>query len=912
MDLALAREPSPERDRALLQGVIAQAFAHLGEGQPSLALAALAGGGELAARDDLASYVFGLVCFNAADLRAALSWFDRALALNPDSREALGARAIALQRLGQPQDALEAFEELARLAPDDVEARFSVGLILQSLGRMKEALAAYEEALRAKPDHCGALTNRGALLERFGRLDEALACFEATAALRPDDPGAAFNMGSVLQKLGRLEDALKAYDAAAALSPADAETQLNRGNVLHRMGRSQDALACFEAAARRPGGYPQALHNKGVALHALGRRAAALKAYDDALALDPRHCEAICNRGNLLHELGRLDEAFSAYGEALRIRPAFLPALANRANILLQWGEAEQALRCCEEALKHDGRHPQALGLRGAALHRLRRPAQALEALDAALAAKADAPEVWLNRGNVLQELDRPEEAVKAYDEALRFKPDYAEALSGLGVALKELGDADGALACFERALERKPDLHDARNNRAGALLLKGRLREGFADFESRWDRANAPPRPPLGPAPLWSGEDLAGSSILVHDEQGLGDLIQFCRYLPLVEARGARVDFVCRPTMRRLLSGLGLAARFLDAPARGAAYDYACPLMSLPRAFGSELSSLPAARAYLRAEPQAAAAWSARIGAAGFRVGVCWRGNGAVNLKRGFPPAALAPLAAIEGARLISLMRGEDALEAQPCGAFAIERLGADYDAGPDAFIDCAAAMESCDLIVTSDTAIAHLAGALGRPAFLALRQAADWRWLERRADSPWYPTMRLFRQTRRDDWAPVFEEIAAAAAPLAHEKLRASGRPPEPLLIPAGVGELIDKIVILEIKEAKAADAGADAGKLANVRRELALLRRLRAERGFSGGGLGALETELRRANTALWEVEDELRACEREGRFDARFVALARRVYATNDERAALKRAINVMFDSAIVEEKHFGGA
>lgn len=919
------RGPGEIRDKALLQAGIAEAFAFLNAGEPRKAIAHLVQYANLAAPSDIACYVFGLVSFNGEDLRNALTWFDRALVLRPAYPEALGARAIVLQRLGQPQDALEAFQALLELQPDDVDTLFSIGVILQSLGRMRDALGAYEDALRRRPDHCEALTNRGALLERFGRFEESLACFESIVALRPGDCGALFNKGSVLQKLGRNEDALAAYEEAARLGPIDAETELNRGNVLQKLGRLEEALICYDRSSLCRDGYPQALYNKGIALQALGRPTEALDAYDSALALDPRYCEAICNRGNVLHDLGRLDDAFAAYADALKIRPGFAPALTNRANIFLQWGRADEALRCCDEALRHDARHPQALGMRGAALQKLGRIEEALSSLDRAVEQNALGPEVWLNRGNVLQELDRLPEAIGSYQEALRIRPNYPEALSGLGVALKESGEIDQALECFNQALAHKPAFADARNNRAGALLLKGLLRQGFEDFESRWERSNAPPKAIVATAASWTGEDLKGRRILVFDEQGLGDLIQFSRYLsPLAEA-GAEVTLLCRKNMQRLLRTLPASVRFVEALEPGASFDFESALLSLPRGFRTTLETIPALPPYLHPEPGAVAKWSARIGANGFRIGVCWRGNASINLKRSIPLSAFGAVAAIEGVRLISLVKDQAPIDiVTPNGPFTIECLGADFDTGPDSFIDCAAAMAGLDLIITSDTAIAHLAGALGRAVFVALKHAPDWRWLLERADSPWYPTMRLFRQPSRDAWAPVFDAIAAevearigartpgghADAESATARWIAPARRDEAALIaiPGAIGELIDKITILEIKESRVGEPA----KLRNIRYELALLRKMKAEAGLSGAKLDQMEAELKRANEILWNVEDALRRCEARRQFDAEFVSLARLVYTSNDQRAALKKRINLLFNSAIVEEKSYASA
>ncbi len=894
------------RNKALLQIAIAEAFACLSAGAPQEAVAQLEPCADLAAVSDVGCYVFGLIYFNADDQRNALSWFDRALALNPISPEALAARAIVLQRLGQPLDALESLEEILKLRPNDADALFSMGVILQSLGRMREALSAYENALRWRPNHCEAATNRGALLERFGRLEEALACFEAIAAIRPDDGGNLFNQGSVLQKLGRHEDALAAYEQAASCGPPDAETELNRGNVLQKLGRLEEALACYGRSLHYRRNYPQALYNQGIALQGLGRREEALAAYDAALALDPSYCEASCNRGNVLHELGRLGDALAAYNGALKIRPGFLPALTNRANIFLQSGRAEQALASCDEALRHDPKHPQALGIRGAALHRLGRLDEALAALDLTLQLQPSACDALLNRGNVLQELDRHEEAIASYDEALRLRPNYPEALSSLGVALKEVGRIDEALVCFDEALAHKPAYPDARNNRAGALLLKGRLAEGFEDFESRWDRSNAPPRTVIPGPPQWNGENLAGKRIIVWDEQGLGDLIQFSRYLPELVEAGAQVALLCRRNMRRLLRTLPKPVRLIDAVDPDEKFDFHCALLSLPRGFKTTRDTIPAKTPYLRAEPELAEKWRGRIGGEGFRIGICWHGNAFINLKRTIPPANFAALAAIKGVRLISLMKDQAPLDIEtPEGRLQVESLGDDFDAGPDSFIDCAAAMASLDLIVTSDTAIVHLAGALGRPVFAALKHVPDWRWLLEREDCPWYPTMRLFRQVERDQWKPVFDRIAESV-----RSRLAPGSPMEQaprgqtlIAMPGAIGELVDKITILEIKETRVADAA----KLANIRHELELLRKLKA--GFAGAELERLEAQLKAANVFLWNIEDALRQLEARAEFGADFVSLARQVYKSNDLRASLKKEINLLFNSEIIEEKSY---
>jgi hypothetical protein len=358
----------------------------------------------------------------------------------------------------------------------------------------------------------------------------------------------------------------------------------------------------------------------------------------------------------------------------------------------------------------------------------------------------------------------------------------------------------------------------------------------------------------------------------------------------------------LCPPRLHRLLSSLG-GVRLIAERQESERFDAQIAVSSLPRAFATRLDSVPAAAPYLAPEPERAQKWAARIGDAGFRVGIVWQGNPnpEVDMARSIPLVAFAPLTGIPGVRMISLQKGSgvEQLAELPAG-MRIETLGDDFDAGPDAFVDTAAAMMALDLVVTCDTSVAHLAGALARPTWVALKQDAEWRWLRDRDDSPWYPTLRLFRQTRRGDWSDVF---AAMASEL--EKLVPSGGAGRTIDIPGAVGELIDKIAILNIKARRIADLN----KLVNVRRELALLTAKLDETGIDRDSLSPLEAELAAVNEKLWDVEDEIRLCEKAGDFGQQFVALARAVYVTNDRRAAIKREINRRCNSAIVEEKHY---
>ena len=334
-------------------------------------------------------------------------------------------------------------------------------------------------------------------------------------------------------------------------------------------------------------------------------------------------------------------------------------------------------------------------------------------------------------------------------------------------MALKELGRLGEALAAFDAALKLDPQSAHARNNKGAVQLLSEQFGEGWESYEFRWLTNLTPKNKIELPIPEWKGGSIKGAKIVVFDEQGLGDTLQFSRYLLLLVEAGANVTFCCRRKMHRLLGQLSQPVQLIDAIEDAHGFDYQIALSSLPRAFGTRLGTIPAHVPYLGAEAGLVAAWGERIGGIGFKIGICWHGNPDIKAdpNRSVSLRSFAPLGAIDGTRLISLQKwdGLDQLGQMPEG-MKVECLGDDLDAGSDAFIDSAAVMQNLDLIVTCDTSIAHLAGALGRPVWVLLKKVPDWRWLLDRDDSPWYPTMRLFRQNERRNWQEVGDRVALA----------------------------------------------------------------------------------------------------------------------------------------------------
>ncbi|MBV9785005.1 MAG: tetratricopeptide repeat protein [Acidisphaera sp.] len=710
-----------------------------------------------------------------------------------------------------------------------------------------------------------------------GRFAEAAQCLRAYLERHPDDPAAVCDLGIALVAQGQVAESVRWFQRALQLRAKFVPALINLGVALLKLNRLHEAAANLHQALTLEPDNPIACFNLGVALHSSRHHEEAVTWLRKAQALRPEHADTANELGNALRALERTEEAVEAYRHAIALRPSFVGA-AHALGVLFQ---AE------------------------------RRFAEAVAAFRTALDAAPDRAELWNDFGSALQGACRHEEAVAAYRQSLALRPGLAAAHCNMALALASLGRMEEGIAACERAIAVEPGAPVPHMNMGCLLLTLGRFREGWEGYEYRfaigdkktWIRFEANAEP-------WLGESLVGKSILVLGEQGNGDHLHFARYLPLLVDLGASVTFLAPARLHRLFSSLrGPISLLADLPV--ARFDLQWPLMSLPLRFEKLGFPLPAEVPYLAAEPDRVAHWRERIGPAGFRVAIAWQGNryAQVDFGRSYPLKKLQPLAAIPGVRLISLQMGEgtEQLESLPPD-MKVEVLGPAFDAGEQAFLDAAAVMQAVDLVISSDTALAHLAGALGRPLWMALNSAPEWRWLRGRSDSPWYPTARLFRQPIAGDWDGVFAEMAPALAALARNGAAAvpNGRaaPPAPL-IPVSWGELLDKLSILEIKAERLSDPAA----LANVGRELGSLRAALGGSGENPHNLDALRQRLRETNERLWDLEDTIRGCESEQCFDGHFVDVARTIYRVNDERSRIKRQINKEMGSGFAEEKHY---
>ncbi len=583
-----------------------------------------------------------------------------------------------------------------------------------------------------------------------------------------------FQRALELHQRGDLPGAERAYRAILQGAPRHFASLHLLGLIKAQQRQFSEAHRLLSRAVEvEPNSLPALSTLAGVLL-ALGREAEALAICDHILRLKPDDVDAHYHRGLLLARLGRCAEALDAYGRALCGKPDFVAALVNRGNLLAQLDRPAEAVADLDRAIALNPKHAEAHSNRGVALADLGRREDALTAYGRAIALKPDYAEAHNNRGLLLASLNRHAEALADYDRAQALKPEFADVFNNRGLALHEIHRYADALASYARALALRPDFAEAHFNRSLTQLALGDLRAGWAGYEWRWKtrKSTAPWRDFA--EPLWLGtEDLGGKTILLHAEQGFGDTINFARYVPIA-ARGAKIVLETQPALKGLMARLEGVADVVDRGAALPAFDYHCPLGSLPLAFATELATIPAAVPYVTADPARCAHWRERLPRSGRRVvGIAWCGNpgfrGDHNRSMSF--VQFAPIAAAADVAFVTLNPGVSERDVAALATHPdVANLAAEYRD----FDDTAAVIACLDLIVTTDTSIAHLAGALGKPVWILLSRSPDWRWLLEREDCPWYPSARLFRQSVLGDWPPVvarvrqeLEKFIAAGAP-------------------------------------------------------------------------------------------------------------------------------------------------
>lgn len=678
-------------------------------------------------------------------------------------RAELKAR-LALGAAGQPS--ASTFKQAgAQLSA----GRIAAAIALHQQGRLDQAELLYKEVLQLQPGHFDALQLLGTVAAQRGHAAEAVGLFEQALQVQPDHASLLNNYGAALQNLQRHEEALKSYDRALRIIPNHVEALNNRGTVLRDLQRPAEALESCDRALQLKPDYPEVLNNRGNALRDLQLPEQALLSYDRALEINPDYAEAHNNRGNALRDLKRPAQALESYGRALKIKPNYAQALSNRGNALRDLKRPDEALASYDRALAINPVYVEAFCNRGNALRDLMRPEEALESYGRALQIRPNDVEALINRGNALADLMLAEQALASYEQALQIEPDHAEALSNRGNALQSLQRCEEALESYARALRVKPDHAEAHWNEGLCRLLMGDFQTGWEKYEWRWKKEPLMSVSRNFSQPLWLGKpSLEGKTILLYSEQGLGDTIQFCRYASRVARLGARVVLEVQPPLKALVQNLEGVAQVLGAGESLPSFDYHCPLLSLPLAFRTTMSDISGA-SYLKSDPDKLKAWQSRLGGDGRkRVGLVWSGGTKHKNDRNRSLSLEDIKVLVDDRAAFYCLQKElrpadrDVLTRLPGIGFPGESL--------EDFSDTAAVVALMDLVITVDTSVAHLAGALGKEVWVLLPFSPDWRWLLNRNDSPWYSSVRLFRQPAPGDWASVLMQVRAALA----ERLR------------------------------------------------------------------------------------------------------------------------------------------
>lgn len=618
-------------------------------------------------------------------------------------------------------------------------------------GRLEDAERDYRATLAADPVHVDALHMLGVLRHQKGQHAEAADLVRRAVDLRPDDAALQLNLGNALKAMGELDNAIERFRNALTLAPTFALAHYNLGNAYAAIGRHEDAMYAFGHAVRLQPGDASSHNNLGNALHALGRHAEAAETFRRALKIRPGHAGAHNNLGMALNALGDSAGAVEHFQKALRVQPRFVAAHFNLAN-----------------TLEATGYH-----------------AHAVSGYETALALQPQFTPALFGLGNALAALGRHDEAIAAYERAIGLDPKFSLAWLALGTAQHALGRHAAALRAFDEALRTRPDLAAAHLNRALTWLTLGDFRRGLPEYEWRLDpgardegfgalglpaRASAPvPTCPQG-VPRWRGEPLGERTLLIHAEQGFGDTLQFIRFVPSVLAlaqTGTRIVLEVQAPLVPLIAPAAQTAR-ITLIAQGAPRpqaDLQCPLLSLPLVLGTSFDALPAPMPYLAAPAPYRRKWRGSLGGQARRkIGLAWSGRIHRHETRSMPLAALEPLFALDGIDWIVLQ--PDLTEAEHAALDSHPRARSIHRPGHKLadFADTAAVIERLDAVVSIDTSIAHLAGALDAKLWLMLPFAADWRWFTNTDSSPWYPRARLVRQPRPGAWDEVVAQVAQA----------------------------------------------------------------------------------------------------------------------------------------------------
>ena len=692
-------------------------------------------------------------------------------------RATLVRQGLAHHRAGRLLEASGCYQRAQQETGESAESLALLGILARQTGQHEAAINLTAEAVRLRPGQAGFQVCMAEAWLASGKTEAAEFWCRRALNTAPELTSAWCCLGDV--EAARLHDAAarNAWETASRFDGVSGRAERSLGHQLCREGKFHEAIAVYRAGLGKNPRSSTLHYALGAALAASGRGQEAKAAYCEALRLQPNFPQALLNLGNVHYDDGDFAAAALCCRKALALRPGYAKAWCNLGNALQMLGNAREATGCYERTLALDPQTVAAQHNLGNAWITRRNFRGAEECFRRTLAMDESRPEHHNSLGNALFLQRRDEEAEACYRRALALEPGYACAHTNLANVLMRRDCRTDMIAHYVRALELEPGSAGGHYNLALAYLRDGRLAEGWREHEWRWDFRELKLRRRKFAAPQWKGEPLDGATILLHAEQGLGDTLQFVRYAPLVAQRGGKVVLEVQPRLARLLEGMPGVRRVL---ARGTAlpeFAWQCPLMSLPLAFATTVDTIPRRNPYIWANPEEVERMRLRWPGEGLRVGICWAGNPQYRSdeQRSMPLGALLPLAKVPGISWFSLQMGA------ACGQMrglarrfpVVDASSASRDPA-----ETAALVGTLDLVISVDTSIAHLAGAMGVPLWVILPRLADWRWMEGRDDCAWYPTARLFRQRTAGDWTAPVERVRAELMMMMRQRALACGR--------------------------------------------------------------------------------------------------------------------------------------
>jgi len=754
------------------------------------------------------------------------------------------------------------------------ESLLKLGMIYYELNNINESIEFYKNAIEIDSSYIDALNNLAICYHDIKKYNLAIDIYYKLINL---DNSICFfyaNLSNSLRCIFEYEKALYHINKALLLDENNPVYYLNNENIMRDLKDNAQAIFFYDKALEINPNFPEALNNKGSILSDLKKYDEAITLFSKSIILDNKNYSAINNLANLYSKLNKYEESLSLYQECLNLKNDDSDIYNNIGVIYYELNKYDESILFYNKSIELDPLNYEAFN----------------------------------HRGNSYKELTFFDKALLDIEKSIHLKNDFVYGYVNKGNLLGEIGDLSGALNCYNKACEIDPTCIEAQFNIGIIQLLLKDFESGLKKYELRRKQKKTT-FTELNDIPYLDNiENVHNKKILIIPEQGIGDIIQFSRYIPLLKEKGADIYFFPPKNLIKLFDKFFVEIKIIDNDFYTKNnFDYYCSILSLPYLLNTKFETIPFFEKYFISDLVKTNYWKNIFNNDDFKIAIAWQGSkNKIDLGRSIPLSNFKVFSKFKNIKLISLQKGEeiDRISKNPVD-FDIQIID-NFDEGDNAFLDTMAIMECCDLIITSDTSVAHLAGSIGKPVWLALKLIPDWRWFLNEHTSPWYPSMRIFRQKVWGNWTSVFSEMAHALQneynlEMIENNIVTDNVPN----IPCSWGEIIDKITILELKLKYIEDEN----KKIFISNELKLLLSVASKILLNDVKVWELKDNLYNINEELWKIEDDIRIKEKKKEFDGEFINLARSVYFKNDKRSLIKNKINHYLNSVIFEIKSY---